>query len=722
MMPIEDFGQKIGGAKKDLWRERGFMITEDMLSMNAAERQKYIKKDLVWKKPDYQELVDSGIPLRVVYFMKLVRDGLPAKPALTYLDKEEEDILAKQEGYIQFVGEIRDKVMSLRDENEILTFYNEFFKENYLDKQKRGYYVYPLPNTFGCVTNKLLKAVQQSKFTAIDRDIKKLQFCYSEEQKLKALETGFLNRFDVYVFDRENVEFSKDYRDRTVISITTDYGRNYVYPKELENTNPEAFVEGKVFIVKDYDIFDKNIDSIEEANEIIKDLFKESYNKMQENQPKVKQNEKARKKAFIPQQLVNIQRVGEDYRHNRNVTGDDYLKVFHFLGGEYGNWMNEIDRQGSLNFGYDALLDMCKAINIHPSDISLGNRLSIAFGARGSGSALAHYEPMREVINLTKMKGAGSLAHEWGHALDNIMASHIGLKDWMTDAPGFRNSLLSLKPLVDALKYKKVSTSEVLESQKQKVESLNASIQRFIHNLFPLNKMTDEQKDKLDSLIDKFIKKAPECTESFYTYVISGEGNRELDELSAFRKEITNRSIDKNSRIDLAHYQNNLRMALDKVGEPALVETDFYKDSRKFDTGFSKSDKGYWASTKEMFARAFACYVFDKVKEKGGKSDYLCGHANSAVTMVENKNTGKLEKICAYPVGAERTAINKCFDELILELQEKELLHVYEPPIEERKPSLADTLKGIEASKIKIHEEEKGKHKGQFAFDFDELF
>ncbi|MDR0972533.1 MAG: hypothetical protein LBM61_00930, partial [Prevotellaceae bacterium] len=43
-------------------------------------------------------------------------------------------------------------------------------------------------------------------------------------------------------------------------------------------------------------------------------------------------------------------------------------------------------------------------------------------GARGSGTANAHYEPDRVVINLTKTRGAGSLAHEWWHALDNYFS------------------------------------------------------------------------------------------------------------------------------------------------------------------------------------------------------------------------------------------------------------------------------------------------------------
>jgi hypothetical protein len=54
----------------------------------------------------------------------------------------------------------------------------------------------------------------------------------------------------------------------------------------------------------------------------------------------------------------------------------------------------------------------------------LNGDLAIAFGARGQGlsGAKAHYEPDYGVINLTKMKGAGSLAHEWFHSLDHFLA------------------------------------------------------------------------------------------------------------------------------------------------------------------------------------------------------------------------------------------------------------------------------------------------------------
>ena len=48
----EDFGEKIGGAKKDLWKDRG-LYADDLEAMNEREAEKFVKKDNVWKKPDY---------------------------------------------------------------------------------------------------------------------------------------------------------------------------------------------------------------------------------------------------------------------------------------------------------------------------------------------------------------------------------------------------------------------------------------------------------------------------------------------------------------------------------------------------------------------------------------------------------------------------------------------------------------------------------------------
>ena len=118
---IQDFGEKIGGARKDLWSARGLSLS-DLDEMNPAERQKFVKKDSVWKRPDYQKMMDEGLPPRVAYFIKTVRDSLPTGPYIRRTYGPEETAQA-QENYIQFVGGLRDAAMALKQESDISGFY-----------------------------------------------------------------------------------------------------------------------------------------------------------------------------------------------------------------------------------------------------------------------------------------------------------------------------------------------------------------------------------------------------------------------------------------------------------------------------------------------------------------------------------------------------------------------------------------------------------------------
>lgn len=143
-----------------------------------------------------------------------------------------------------------------------------------------------------------------------------------------------------------------------------------------------------------------------------------------------KKNKEDRKK-FVYFDTGDQKRIGEDYRDGKDVKAEDFMNEFGFRGVQFGNWTNQADRQMAVNQAYDAFMDLSKLIGIPPKALSLNGELGIAFGARGSGSALAHYEPSEVVINLTKTKGAGSLAHEWWHALDNYFARAAGSKGGM---------------------------------------------------------------------------------------------------------------------------------------------------------------------------------------------------------------------------------------------------------------------------------------------------
>jgi hypothetical protein len=92
-----------------------------------------------------------------------------------------------------------------------------------------------------------------------------------------------------------------------------------------------------------------------------------------------------------------------------------------------------------------------------------------------------------------------------------------------------------------------------------------------------------------------------------------------------------------------------------------------------------KCDKGYWASECEMFARAFSCYVTDKLAEMGGKSDYLSGHSD----RIHMEYNGKI--VNGHPVGEERVIINQAIEKMLNHYKTLNLLHEPETHIMERK-------------------------------------
>ena len=183
---------------------------------------------------------------------------------------------------------------------------------------------------------------------------------------------------------------------------------------------------------------------------------------------------------FVPPQLAHVKRTGPDYRNGVEITGQHYLDTFGFRGGEFGNWMNQNDRQTSLNMGFEALKDLASALKISDKDIAYQGTLAIAFGARGSGNAAAHYEPLRTVINLTKMHGAGSLAHEWWHGLDDYLGTKMGAKGMLSEQPRL---YAPFQKLIDTMKYKPETPEQAAKRTEAQTEC--SKLAGFLGSCFP---------------------------------------------------------------------------------------------------------------------------------------------------------------------------------------------------------------------------------------------
>lgn len=118
-------------------------------------------------------------------------------------------------------------------------------------------------------------------------------------------------------------------------------------------------------------------------------------------------------------------------KHAKDVVGgaDEDIDQFAIInryslkGFEYGNWVSNNDRYDHLMAAQNSLKNLAKILGT--SNIGINLHIGIAFGARGMSAAAAHYEPAHNMINLTKARGAGCWAHEYGHALDYNLGSFI---------------------------------------------------------------------------------------------------------------------------------------------------------------------------------------------------------------------------------------------------------------------------------------------------------
>ncbi|RHX83243.1 LPD1 domain-containing protein [Leptospira stimsonii] len=106
--------------------------------------------------------------------------------------------------------------------------------------------------------------------------------------------------------------------------------------------------------------------------------------------------------------------------HENEISSEGLTQFWGFKSVQFGNYMDDVSSRDHITRFVSALKDLEDALEIDIHKTVEKSGLSMAFGARGTPGQTAHYEPGYKIINITKTQGDGSIAHEFGHFLDQF--------------------------------------------------------------------------------------------------------------------------------------------------------------------------------------------------------------------------------------------------------------------------------------------------------------
>ncbi len=496
---IEDYGEKIGGARKDRYTDT---IREKIVGNYTDEEIFGLSVDKLFPKLDYEKLAADGMKKSSIAILKAARETLPHKPS----DKWK----YKKNGYISAIRQTLEVAQSVLDGKMDLETLQKRVNDAYSELADLDRQLEEKKNKFPDGATVTQAEYNQNEKETLNIFKQKNDIYDRSRLARKLVDTAKVielidipmsdYRFDYDITSNATYRDGKqdhDYRSymikRSIYSLTSRLNDEHsikdvarVIEEDLKKRaesgkgkSTEKSTLPRTITIIAHAVSENNkrklvyeiVSDTGRKGITLKDGFETAqaaaeFFKSEEGKAELEKRWAEFKdiKHYNPQESP---RLGKDYRNGRNITAQELAKTFGFRGVEFGNWAGQNNRQKRLNETYDALMDMAAILDISPRAVGLGGKLGMAFGSRGSGWANAHFESDAFVINITKTRGAGSLAHEWLHALDNYFARQSESQHGMaTDMHE-----LNLKNMRDELKEKWMGLRRTLEMSAMKRRS-----------------------------------------------------------------------------------------------------------------------------------------------------------------------------------------------------------------------------------------------------------
>jgi hypothetical protein len=325
-----------------------------------------------------------------------------------------------------------------------------------------------------------------------------------------------------------------------------------------------------------------------------------------------------------PAHLEEIVFEGADYRDGKDVDEHDFINTFGFRGVQFGNWLSQKERQAVVNMAFDSFYRIAVTLKLStPKAVSLGGKLAIAFGARGTSKAMAHYEPALHVVNLTKMRGAGSLFHEYVHAIDNLSYLYLDkqahlIPEHKLDIAKPYLSLYTSDKCIDGSEIHLKKAYSLLKDAISHAEDYKPVTRAYIIGFFMCERILVEHYHRADRIK---IEQLKHWMHEHYLPNLDPATKQWNDEYRLL--------LDK-TKATLGFV---CRVPVKKINS-ILHSTTF--DLTHFEWNALLVDKGrhsaYWSSPLELYARAFESFMCRHMETTGQRTDYLVYGVNNPMT------------------------------------------------------------------------------------------
>lgn len=736
----KDTGYIAGSQKEkiqDFWkskRESGEGTSIEEIDWNSLEEnpryaQQQITKANILGDIDYNSFKEKGMDSRTAYLASRVFAAIPKEP-------EGRDITARK-NYVIAVNTVKERLSECKTIQDVKDFVDDVYGEY---KQTFDSQILRVPevNKLKAERDEIIREAEKvrtdvmewcrnelvPKYKALGKKERKAVWRYREElkneviAKIKEYDPNF-DKNDIYMeIDTSNmwwpINFGRDgiYQDR--LSVANDklkVARNKAKDEIMhDNVTYETWKElGNFYDLRYSKSFQTHFNNLKAYDEKYrtddKGIKSETYSYKYRDKSYDKYeswdwlDEKKNKRAKPESEIIKgkTKRTFEmivpktlERKGGRNISVKstaELKKAFNLRDVQTGSYVQSdpVSAKWHVDNLAAGFVDLADVLGISDEQISLNGRLALAIGARGHGGALAHYEPVERVINITKFRGGGSLGHEWFHSFDNMIAEAItggNVSVYMSEP----NKQTKSYKLMDAFKpnaaHDEIPDNELAQNVRNKFINL---VNAMMTGDTPETEVVLYDKEDVDTAKNFFEKQLPNyrgsywdrdgfyqklsdaknldeaitaINDKFRTTVMMIRENRDkvgkLGKYEQKRMKDTVKTYEKYRVMAAAYFDSKA----DKTdGGEVTVKTGrtvsrFYEDAKKLDEGKQKS---YWSTPLEMAARAFEAYLVDKLKEKGQRNDYLSGHASNDVY------DGAWSP---YPTERDRVKINKAFDEL----------------------------------------------------------